>query len=179
MQKFLEYWAAARQEQPDDAKQLYNAYQSALAGLADSRLKTHRLLVPHNNGKAWHPAFDPDMVEEVVALNSEIDAKKATLKAISDDINTFVAAVGGPTISPLIEQSKQAQRRITDAMLKAKNATMIENNKNPRLVPLEVQELPEVVAANLALAEVRNQHEPVIADLKSRLEKARKIMAKY
>ena len=73
MQKFLEYWAAAgsnQRQQQDDAGRLYSAYNAAINDLETSRAKTYKLLVPHNNGKAWQPAFDSDMIAEVVSLNT-------------------------------------------------------------------------------------------------------------
>ena len=79
----------------------------------------------------------------------------------------------------LVEQLHQAQRRIQDARLKAKNETIVANNRNRRLAPLEVQDLPTVVAANLALVEVRNEFEPIISEINAKLEAARAIVEKY
>ena len=182
MQKFLEYWAAARsspRQQPDDAGRLYSAYNAVINDLETSRAKTYKLLVPHNNGKAWQPAFDSDMIAEVVSLNTEIEEKKATLKAIANDIDAFMNVAGNPTMAGLVEQLHQAQRRIQDARLKAKNETIVATNLNRRLAPLEVQDLPTVIAANLALAEVRNEFEPIISEINAKLEAARAIVEKY
>jgi len=182
MQKFLEYWAAAGsnpRQPPDDAGRLYSAYNVAIGDLETSRAKTYKLLVPHNNGKAWHPAFDSDMIAEVISLNTEIEEKKETLKAIANDIEAFMNVAGTPTIAGLVEQLHQAQRRIQDARLKAKNETIVANNRNHRLAPPEVQDLPTVMAANLALAEVRNEFEPIISETTTKLEAARAIVEKY
>ena len=86
---------------------------------------------------------------------------------------------GTPTMAGLVEQLHQAQHRIQDATLKAKNETIVANNRNQRLAPLEVQDLPTVVAANLALAEVRNEFEPIISETTAKLEAARVIVEKY
>jgi hypothetical protein len=182
MQKFLKYWAAARsspRQQQDETERLYSAYTAAIKEFETSRAKTYKLLVPHNNGKAWQPAFDSDMIAEVVSLNTEIEEKKETLKAIASDIEKFVAVCESPTMADLVERLHQAQRQIQDSRLKAKNETRVANNLNPRLSPLEVQDLHAVVAANLALVEVRNEFEPIILDTVTRLEVARAIVEKY
>lgn len=177
MKEFLQYWAKSRDQQ-DDARSLFSAHQSALAALESSRQKTHGFIIPLNGSKGWHPGFDPDETEQVVALAAEIDARKAALKSIAQEIEAFVAVAGGPTFRPLSDQIQAARRRVSDSRLKAKAISRVAMNTNPSLSPAEIQELPEVLEANLALVKTCEEFEPVIADLTTRIEKAREILKK-
>ncbi len=179
MEEFLKYWeAGARASHPIDGNVLYDKYKSALVDLETSRLKTCKLLVPANNGKVWHPEFDPDQIEQVVALSNEINEKKETLRSITQAITDFVTLVGGPSLQLLEDKFSTARRNLAMYNIKAKNATSLATNQNRHMSPTEIQDLPNVLTANAALAEARLSLEAEMADLLGRLEKARQILEK-
>jgi hypothetical protein len=180
MQKFLEYWSQTKTGPNDDfGNQLYDDYKTAIANLERSRLKTHSLLIPVNTGKAWRPEFDPDMIVEVMALAREIEAEKAALKSISEAIEAFVKAVGGPSLAPLAEQLHVAKLHLNDAVRHANIVQMKAHNRNPRMAQSEIQDLPDVLAAEVAQAEAQERLGAQIADLTSRRERGRAILAAF
>jgi len=150
MKEFLDYWAS-HSDQPDEGKILYSRYEHALSDLNQSRKKTIQYLIPTNGAKGWHPGFDPDATEEIAGLANEIESKKAALKSISQDIEDFIAAVGYPSLAMLGAELAVVKRHLSDAVYKAKSASIIASGRNPRLSPAEVQDLDEVVLANAAL----------------------------
>lgn len=85
----------------------------------------------------------------------------------------------GPSLQHLVDQRKELRQQIESLRIKARNATNLEARKNPRLSPAEVQDLPEVVAANADLSEVRADLEPKIVELTGRLEQARAILERH
>ena len=176
MQKFLEFWAGHKSQQDPDGAVLFNEYQAAALDLENSRRKTQAFMMPVNTGKGWHPVFDPDATAAVVNLASEIDQKKAILKAISQAIDEFITIVGGPSLQPLSDQRKELRQQIESLRIKARNMSALEARKNPRLSPAEVQDLPAVMAANADLSEGRADLEPKIAELTNRLEQGRAIL---
>jgi len=179
MKEFLKYWAADPKSQQDiDGKILYSQYTIKLADLENSRRKTQAFLIPLNTGKGWHPGFDPDMTDAVTRLAAEIDQKKMALKSISEAINDFAAAVGGPSLQPVVDQYRAAKMRLDDLRIKARNTTVLETNRNPRLSPTEIQDLPAVLAVNAALADGREQLDPLMADLATRQKRGREILEK-
>jgi len=176
IEEFVRYWAAGHKPAPNeqnDGNVLYNAYMAALRELENSRSKTAGFLCPENTGKGWHPGFDPDKIEEISALAAEIEAKRTALKSVCKAIENFVEAAGGPSLGPLGNQVQDLRRRLQGFSIQAKNATSLATNTNPRLAPAEIQDRPEVLAANAALAQAREELEPQIADLMGRLEKVR------
>lgn len=177
MKKFLEYWAAGpRTNQQIDGKVLYDEYEARLADLENTRRKTNALLVPLNVGKGVHPAFDPDQTDAVVALAAEIEAENDTVKSISQAINDFMALVGGPSLAPLEAKYLKTDRTLKRLIITAKNVAAVAARKNPQMDPTDVLDLPEVLAANAALAEAREGLEAEIADSIDRLQKARVIL---
>jgi hypothetical protein len=177
MKKFLDYWAG-HSGQPDEGKILYSRYEHALSDLNQSRKKTVQYLIPVNGAKGWHPGFDPDATEEIAALANEIEGKKAVLKSVSQDIEDFKAVVGYPSLAVLGAELAVIKRHLSDAVYKAKSASIIASGRNPRLSPAEVQDLDEVVLANAAFAEAREQFDPQIADLSDRLARGRAILTR-
>ena len=176
MKKFLDYWAG-HSGQPDEGKILYSRYEHALSDLNQSRKKTIQYIIPVNGSKGWHPGFDPDATEEIAALANEIESKKAALKSVSQDIEEFMTVVGCPSLELLGQELAVVKRHLSDAIHKNKAASIIASGRNPRLSPAEVQDLDEVVLANAALAEAREQFDPQIADLSDRLNRGRAILA--
>lgn len=179
MEEFVQYWATGHKPAPNeqnDGMVLYNAYMVALRDLESSRVKTAGFLVPENTGKGWHPGFDPERIEEVAALAAEIEAKRSALKSVSQAIKDFVEAAGAPSLGPLAGQLHDARQRLSGFSVRAKNATRLATNQNPRLAPAEIQDLPEVLEANAALAQAHEELDPKIADLTGWLEKGRKIV---
>jgi len=180
IEEFVQYWSTGHKPAPNeqnDGNVLYNAYITALRELENSRAKTAAFLVPENTGKGWHPGFDPEKIEGVAALAAEIEAKRAALKSVSQAIGDFVEAAGAPSLGSLAGQLHDARQRLSGFSVRARNATSLATNKNPRLAPAEIQDLPEVLEANAALARMREELEPQIANLTGRLEKGRKIAA--
>jgi hypothetical protein len=179
MKEFLDYWAAGHKpaaSEQSDGNVLYNAYKAVLKDLENSRAKTAGFLVPENTGKGWHVGFDPDVVGEITALAAEIETKRAALKSVSQVIEGFVEAAGGPSLGPLGDQLNDLKRRLSGFSVRAKNATSLATNQNPRMAPLEIQDLPGVLEANAALAKAREELDPQIVDLTGRLEKGQKIV---
>jgi hypothetical protein len=179
IEEFVNYWTASHKPAPNeqnDGNVLYNAYMAALRELESSRAKTAGFLCPENTGKGWHPGFDPDKIEEITALAAEIEAKRSALKSISQAIGDFVEVAGAPSLGPLAGQLHDARQRLSGFSVRARNVTSLATNKNPRLAPAEIQDLPEVLEANAALAKVREDLGPQIADLTGRLEEGRKIV---
>jgi len=180
IEEFVQYWTAGHKPAPNeqnDGDVLYNAHMAALRELESSRAKTAGFLVPENTSKGWHPGFDPDKIEEVTALAAEIELKRAALKSVCKAIEGFIEAAGGPSLGPLGNQVHDLHRRLQGLLIQARNATSLAKNKNPRLAPVEIQDLPEVLEANAALAKAREELEPQIADLTGRLGKAREVLA--
>lgn len=178
VEEFVQYWTAGHKPastEQNDGNGLYSAYKAALRDLESSRVKTAGFLVPENTGKGWHPGFDPDKIEEITALAAEIEAKREVLKSVSKAIERFIEVAGGPSLGPLGDQVHDLRRRLQGFSIQAKNATSFATNKNPRLAPADIQDLPEVLEANAALAQAREELDPKIADLIVRLEQGRKI----
>jgi uncharacterized protein (DUF342 family) len=178
MKEFLDYWKGSTSEH-DDTRLLYDAYQKTLAALGSSRLQTYRLLVPVNTGKAWHVGFDPDEIETVTALAAEIEQRKEALKTVCQDIETFMDIIQSPTLAAPNEELQRTVLKLKGLTIKAKNAEKLASRRNPEMSSLELQELPEVLAANAELAGAKEQLEPQITDLRARLAKARVILQKY
>ncbi len=176
MKQFIDYWAS-HSGQPDEGKILHSRYERALSDLNQSRKKTIQYLIPTNGAKGWHPGFDPDATEEIAGLANEIESKKAALKSVSQDIEDFMGVVGYPSLAMLGQELATARRHLSDAVYKAKSASIIASGRNPRLSPAEVQDLDEIVLANAALVEARERFDPQIADLSDRLNRGRAILA--
>ena len=177
MKQFIVYWAS-HSGQPDEGRILYSRYERALSDLNQSRQKTIRFIIPVNGSKGWHPGFDPDATEEIAALANEIESKKAVLKSVSQDIEDFMGVVGYPSLELLGQELAVVKRHLSDAIHKNKAAAIVASGRNPILSPAEVQDLDEVVLANAALAEAREQFDPQIADLSDRLNRGRAILAR-
>jgi hypothetical protein len=158
---------------------LHDDYKTAIANLERSRLKTQSFLIPVNTGKALRPEFDPDMIAEVMTLAREIEAEKAAVKSISEAIVAFVSAVGGPSLAPLGEQLRVAKLHLNEAVQHAKIVQMKAHNRNPRMAQSEIQDLPDVLAAEVAQAEAQERLGAQIADLTSRRERGRAILAAF
>ncbi|HQN30007.1 MAG TPA: hypothetical protein PKX20_02665 [Methanothrix soehngenii] len=175
MKEFIDYWSAHHGQQ-DDGKALYDRYTRALADLDQSRRKTLKYIIPVNGSKGWHPVFDPNATDELVALASEIEAKNAALKSASQDIEEFMAAVGRPSLAMVGSELAVVKSRLADARAVAKAVSIKASNTHPGLSPAEVQELDDVVLANAAFAEVRGKLEPQIADLTDRITHGRALL---
>ena len=132
--------------------------------------------MPLNTGKGWHPAFEPDATGEVVALADEIRQKREALESISQAIKDFVDMAGGSSLQLLEDQHTAARRNLADHVIRAKNTTSLAKIQNRHMSSAEIQDLPEVVAANAALAEARPAIEAEINDLQDRLLKAKAIL---
>jgi len=174
MQEFLEYWAAHPGQQ-DDGKALYDKYQRAQAAVEGSRRKTLKYIIPVNGSKGWHPGFDPEATAEIVALAAEIEAANSTLKSISQDIEEFMAAVGGPVVSVLATKRAEVMRHLADGRYKAKAAGIKAGNRYPNLSPAEIRMQDEVMRADIAFEEIREKLEPELTDLEARIHKAHEI----
>lgn len=182
MEDFMHYWANYRPNSnqiPDAAANMHRAYLEAYNNLDHTKKRTIDFLVPHNNGKAWAPAFDPDRIKEVAALGLEIDQKRAAVKSIAEDIESFVAVVGGPTINILEDELNRAERRLQSLTILARKEFRKTSKLQPHASPVDVQNNDAVLDANAALAQGQEELEPKIADLRDRLEKARAILRKY
>lgn len=182
MEDFMQYWANYRPNSNqihDAAEDMYRTYLEACDTLDHTKRRTLDFLIPHNTGKAWAPAFDPDRIEEVAALGSEINQRRANVKSIAEDIKSFVAVVGGPTINILEDELNRADRRLQSLTILARKEFKKTSKLQPHASPVDVQNTDAVLDANAALAQGQEELEPKIADLRDRLERARAILRKY
>jgi hypothetical protein len=178
MKDFIDYWTVHNGQQ-DVGKVLHDEYMRALADLDQSRKKTLKYIVPVNGSRGWHPGFDPNATDELVALANEIEGKNAALKSISQGIEEFMVVVGCPSLAVIGAEMSVAKSRLSDARTTAKATSIKASNAHAGLSPAEVQELDAVILANATFAEARAKLEPVIADLTDRIARGRAILGAH
>lgn len=177
VEQFLNFWAESKTV--DRAGHMYQAYASAVVELAALKAKTCDYLAPAKSGKAFVVGFDPDRLEEVAALFEGIERQKETIESIAYDIDAYMIITGLPAIGSLSAQVAHNRNRLQMAEDDLRYVVRGLTAAHPELLPQQIVSLPEAVAAATYHEKTKEEAEEQIAGLKTKIDAATKIFAKY
>jgi hypothetical protein len=186
VKSFVNYWSEpTRILRPTgfDGFMLSNEYKFLIADLASLRLRTHALEAPVTaslyasveENSVLRPGFDPDFIEEAIALAAEIEAKKASLQSLRQAILNFVEIANGPTIRPIESDKGNAERRL-QRLLITSDREQIAAIKRTRLGADPMASNPRVEAATKALEQEESHLRAIIAANTEKVQRAYKII---
>lgn len=181
IEPFLRFWSDPSQKQDDACFRLYHAHQAATSKLKELRASTLGFLQPGKDSRGrWVPVFDEGRVGDVAALGTEIEQTDEKLKSVSNDIAAFLElSEGNPMISSIAGRRNQVLDRIKHCERAAASGLKRSLDKNSHESPAVLMQREDIAAAYSALAKAKSETEKPLADLESRLQKARAIIEPY
>lgn len=180
VQSFLDFWHDPRTARDDPAKAIATAHDVAIKALADLRIRTAGLIRPINNGKAWVVGFDPDKIDEVSRVGTEISNVDDKLKSISNDIEEFLSITGGiPVMGELVAERNTLHKRVQVTEKRAAEALKAALARDPHTSPAVLMQRPDIAGAYAAQAKAKEETGGPIADLSAKIGKLNAILDKH
>ena len=178
---FLRFWSDPGQKQDDPAFRLAHTHNTTAKRLSELRASTLSFLQPGKDSRGrWVPVFDESRVDEVAALGLEIEQTDKALKAISNDILTFMGlSESFMTLSSLTAERHKISERIKHCEKVTASALKRALDKNPHESPAVLMQKADISEAYAALDRAKTETAKPLADLDERLAKVRQILEPY
>jgi len=181
LENFLRYWSGPSAGQDDAAFRLFKAHVDCTKKLKELRASTLTYLQPGKDSRGrWVPVFDEGKTDEVAALGRSIEETDKALKQVCNDIIAFLELTeGNPYLSSLASRRNAILDRILHCERAAGGALKRALSANPHESPAVLMQRADISQAYKDLERAKEETAKPLADLESRLAKARAIIAPY
>jgi hypothetical protein len=136
---------------------------------------------PVKNSKgAWVPGFAMDQIDAVASLGTSIEETDKVLKQVCNDIAAVMELSGSfLTITSIAAERNKLRDRVLHCEKSASTALKRALDKDPHTSPAVLMQRSDISEAYSALERAKSETREPLADLETRLAKARQILEPY